>query len=125
MNIKTGLSIFFSLTLLFSGISFAASHSHDRASRTKASSTLKKESHHRTRARTRTKAKAIRDQVVNINRADAKLMSTLNGIGLQKAKKIVQYRDENGKFKSIDDLTKVRGISEKTIEKNHDRLKLK
>lgn len=53
---------------------------------------------------------------VNINTADAELLDTLPHIGPTLAKKIIEYREENGPFQSIDDLKKVAGIGEKTFE---------
>jgi competence protein ComEA len=56
---------------------------------------------------------------VNINTADAETISAeLNGIGLSKAKAIVEYRKKHGPFRSVDDLSLVKGIGERTLEKN-------
>ncbi len=56
---------------------------------------------------------------VNVNTADAKTISNaLSGIGLKKAEAIVKYRTEKGLFKTADDLTNVKGIGKKTVEKN-------
>jgi len=56
---------------------------------------------------------------VNVNTADAKTISdALSGIGLKKAEAIVKYRTEKGLFKTADDLTNVKGIGKKTVEKN-------
>jgi competence protein ComEA len=56
---------------------------------------------------------------VNINTADAQTIAdSLGGIGLKKAQAIVDYRDKNGAFKTIEDLSQVSGIGAKTIEKN-------
>jgi len=56
---------------------------------------------------------------VNVNTADAKtLTESLQGIGEKKAEAIVQYRTENGAFNTLSDLTNVKGIGEKTVEKN-------
>lgn len=56
---------------------------------------------------------------VNINTADAKtLAENIKGIGPKKAQAIVIYRRENGPFKSIHDLAKVKGIGEKLIARN-------
>ena len=64
--------------------------------------------------------------VVNINKADAEtLAKNLKGIGLSKAKAIVKYRKENGKFKSADELTNVKGVGKKTVEKNRDDIIIK
>ena len=56
---------------------------------------------------------------VNINTADAQTISeSLKGIGQKKAEAIVQYRKENGNFKSVDELASVSGIGPKTLEIN-------
>ena len=56
---------------------------------------------------------------VNVNTADAKtLAENINGIGPKKAQAIVNYRNQNGPFKSEQDLTKVKGIGQKIIDKN-------
>ena len=56
---------------------------------------------------------------VNVNTADAKTISeSLSGIGQKKAEALIQYRTENGDFAMLNDLTNVKGIGEKTIEKN-------
>lgn len=56
---------------------------------------------------------------VNINTADAKKISDeLNGVGLAKAEAIVEYRQKHGPFQSIDDLSLVKGIGERTVDKN-------
>ena len=56
---------------------------------------------------------------VNINTADAKTISdALLGIGQQKAEAIVKYRTEKGLFKTAEDLTSVKGIGQKTLDKN-------
>lgn len=53
---------------------------------------------------------------ININTASPSELQKLSGIGESKAKKIVEYRDKNGLFKSVDELTKVSGIGDKTLE---------
>jgi competence protein ComEA len=56
---------------------------------------------------------------VNINTADAATISSeLNGIGLSKAQSIVEYRKKHGPFRSVEDLSLVKGIGERTVEKN-------
>ena len=62
---------------------------------------------------------------VNINTADADTISkALDGIGLAKAKAIVAFREEHGPFKSVDDLTQVKGIGPATLQRNHDAILL-
>lgn len=60
--------------------------------------------------------------VIDINTADAKQLASLSNIGLKKAEEIIQYRTQNGLFNSIDDLKKVKGVGDSTIEKNRHRI---
>ena len=56
---------------------------------------------------------------VDINTADAQTISAqLKGIGLTKAKAIVDYRAKHGPFKSAEDLSLVKGIGDRTVELN-------
>jgi competence protein ComEA len=59
---------------------------------------------------------------VNVNRADLDELQQLKGIGLTKAKAIIEYRENNGKIDSLDELTQVSGIGEKFIEQNADKV---
>ena len=59
---------------------------------------------------------------VNINTADAAGLQQISGIGPSKAQKIIAYREQNGKFKSIEDLTNVSGIGEKTLASIKDQI---
>ena len=62
---------------------------------------------------------------VNVNTADAQtIASELNGIGAKKAQAIIEYREANGKFKTIESLTEVKGIGLKTVEKNREAIEL-
>ena len=55
------------------------------------------------------------DTKININEADASLLMTLNGIGSSKAANILQYREEKGYFKTIEEIKNVSGIGEATF----------
>ena len=57
---------------------------------------------------------------VNINTATEAELDALPGIGEAKAKAIVEYRNENGNFKSISDIKKVKGIGDKIFEELKD-----
>ena len=59
---------------------------------------------------------------ININRATEAELVALDGIGSSKAQAIILYREMFGGFKSVDELTKVKGIGAKTVEKNRRRL---
>jgi competence protein ComEA len=56
------------------------------------------------------------EPMVNINTASAADLGGLKGIGDAKAKEILEYREKNGPFKSVDDLGKVHGIGNKLLE---------
>ena len=53
--------------------------------------------------------------LININTATASQLTALNGIGETKAAAIVEYREQHGRFTSVDELLNVRGIGEKTL----------
>ena len=59
---------------------------------------------------------------ININKADAKTLTTLKGIGKDRAVKIIEYREKNGLFEKIEDLMKVKGIGKKIFEQNKNIL---
>jgi competence protein ComEA len=60
---------------------------------------------------------------VNINTADVQTLATeLKGVGEKKAQAIIDYRKEHGPFKSITDLSSVKGIGDKLLEDNADRI---
>lgn len=59
---------------------------------------------------------------VNLNTADKEELMTLTGIGETRAEAILDYREENGGFRSAEDLMQVEGIKEKTYEKLKDQI---
>ena len=59
---------------------------------------------------------------ININKADAKTLTTLKGVGKDRAGKIIEYREKNGPFEKIEDLMKVKGIGKKIFEQNKNIL---
>lgn len=62
---------------------------------------------------------------VNVNTATAaEISENLKGIGLSKARLIVEYRDANGKFLHVDELVNVKGIGIKTIDRNRGMILL-
>ena len=60
--------------------------------------------------------------VVNINTADAPTLETLKDIGPKRSAAIIAYRQQNGPFKSVQDLTKVKGVPQTVIADNPNRL---
>ena len=58
-------------------------------------------------------------QPININQATAEQIAVvLKGVGLKKAEAIVEYREHYGPFVSVEQLTEVKGIGDRTIEEN-------
>lgn len=65
------------------------------------------------------------DGKVNLNTAGDSELQTLTGIGPAKAAVIIEYRESNGPFETIEDLKKIGGIGEKTFEKLKDHITVK
>lgn len=61
-------------------------------------------------------------EMININTASAEELETLNGIGETKAAAIIQYRTENGGFRSIEEICRVKGIGDATFNKIRDKI---
>jgi len=57
---------------------------------------------------------------ININKADSTELQNLPGIGPSKAAAILEYRNTNGPFKTVEDLKNISGIGDKTFEKLKD-----
>ena len=70
------------------------------------------------------KVKASEEELVpagiNINTADISKLICLDEIGEITAQRIIDYRENNGSFETIEDILKVPGIGEKTFEKIKD-----
>lgn len=62
---------------------------------------------------------------VNINTADAETISQeLKGIGLTKARAIVQFREQHGAFELPEELLKVKGIGPRVLAANRDDIRI-
>ena len=59
---------------------------------------------------------------ININTATKEQLQTISGIGEKRAQDIIDYRQKQGSFKSLDDLNKVTGIGPKTLAKLKESL---
>ena len=63
-----------------------------------------------------TEAKSAAVQQIDINKADAEMLTEIPGIGPKTAEAIVAYRKDVGSFKTIDELVEVKGIGPKKLE---------
>ena len=66
----------------------------------------------------------VKDNLVSINKGTIDELMTLSGIGESKAKAIIEYRETNGEFKSLEDIMNVSGIGESAYSKIKDNIKL-
>lgn len=64
------------------------------------------------------------DGVIDLNSADQTALETLPRIGPALAERIIQWRDDNGRFASVDDLLAVPGIGEKLLEGLRDKVRV-
>lgn len=69
-------------------------------------------------------SKGSDSKLVNINTASKDELKTLNGIGDTLAELIISYREENGSFKTIEDIKNVSRIGDKTFEKFKEKIKV-
>ena len=65
------------------------------------------------------------EEKININTASTKELTKLNGIGDTIASSIIEYRNANNGFKTIDEIKKVKRIGEKTFNKIKDFITVK
>jgi len=63
------------------------------------------------------KAATSEARPVDINTADTAALESVPGIGKSLSQRIVAFREKNGPFQSVDDLLKVQGVGEKSIQK--------
>jgi comEA protein len=106
------LTLFVAVVLSFSTVSMAA---QDTGAAQPSKQTTK--TPEKTQAKEQTTSAKI-----DINKASAAELQTLKGIGPQTAQAIVKYREENGPFKSVEDLNKVKGIGKKKVESLKDKI---
>ncbi len=100
-RIKRALGVFLVATFLFGGLSMLPL---ERAQAAQPKATLQ-----------------LQDQssmpVININKATAEELDAIRGVGPVLADRIVKFREQNGAFKSVEDLSKVRGINGSKFQK--------
>ena len=59
---------------------------------------------------------------INVNTADAELLAELPGIGPSRAAAIIEERETNGAFDSVEDLERVSGIGSATVDRMQDQV---
>ena len=62
---------------------------------------------------------------ININSATKEELKTIPGIGDVMAQKIIDYREQNGSFSSVEDLKNIDRIGDKTLEKIKDKVDIR
>lgn len=67
-------------------------------------------------------AKLVKSERINLNTANAKELATLPGIGESRALRIINYREQNGKIKSLEQLSEIKGFGERSIAKLKGRV---
>ncbi|WP_313017244.1 helix-hairpin-helix domain-containing protein [Macrococcoides bohemicum] len=63
-------------------------------------------------------------KVININTSEQSALEEIPGIGPKKAQEIIQYRETNGGFKSIEEIKEIKGIGDKTFENLKDYISI-
>ena len=67
---------------------------------------------------------SVEDDIININTASKRILMTLDGIGAKMAERIIEYRNENGAFETVQDIMKVNGIGYDTFLKLEPYIKV-
>lgn len=73
----------------------------------------------------KTNLESNENTIVNINKASKEELQTLQGIGESTAQKIIDYREQNGNFKQIEDIKNVPGIGDSKFEAIKESIKVK
>jgi len=95
---------------------------HDARLKKKVNATSPSENNHYL-AKPALSASSAADKI-SLNQASIEQLQQLNGIGQKKAEAIIEYRQKNGKFKTIEDIQQVKGIGPALFAKNKDKLAL-
>ena len=64
-------------------------------------------------------------QTINVNTANKELLMSIKGVGEKRADAIIAYRKQNGPFKSVDQLSKIKGLGQYFVDTNRDVLVVK
>ena len=82
----------------------------------------KREAEHTVSGQTSSDTVTSAESLININTADSETLQQITGIGPVTAEKIISYRETNGAFRSVEEITNVSGIGEKTLQKIRSRI---
>lgn len=74
--------------------------------------------------KSKVKVEVNKSQVINLNTADLNQLQLLKGVGAAKALAIFEHRKQHGKFTTMDDVLKVKGIGKKFLESNKGKISL-
>ena len=118
--IFTQLTVCAAALLSLTTLSFAQTQTMEKAA-PKAAVMATKKAPKATKTTKTTKVEAV---VVSLNKATAKELESLPGIGPAIAERIVAYRTEQGKFSELSELMKVKGIGEKKLAQLRPHLSL-
>lgn len=72
-----------------------------------------------------TEKETPKETEININKANSEELQELSGVGESTAESIIKYREENGKFSSIEEIMNVPGIGENKFENIKEKIKVK
>ena len=64
----------------------------------------------------------VEQKLISINNASLSELMTLDGIGEARARNIISYREQNGGFKTIEEIINVNGISESILQQIKDKI---
>jgi competence protein ComEA len=70
------------------------------------------------------KMEQMKMQKININTASLEELTILPGVGSKKAAAIIEYREQVGKFTSLEQIAEVKGVGKKMLEKMKDQVSL-
>lgn len=82
-------------------------------------------SHSQTSSYPNNSSSDLKNTKININKATQTELETIPGVGPSTALKIINYREENGKFKNIEDIKNVSGIGDSKYEKIKNYISIK
>lgn len=70
------------------------------------------------------KTEQVQQAIIDLNNADATQLATLKGIGAKRAQAIIDYREQHGKFTSLQELLEVKGVGNAVLQANQGLIKI-